>query len=186
MRATFAFLLAGLLVSPALIAQSPVIRHDQSYGVAGMEGLEKPMPAAVPAACPVGLRAQHLADGGMVETGSAAPHGIGQRLYLTLTGKPGLQVVSAKVLVRGWTPQGRLQQTLSKQSGSGSGARSLTARFTAGEKNTATATIWAPGLSAVDSVEVLSVSYADGSTWTSGKYLACRVVPDPSMLIADK
>lgn len=191
MRPAFAFLLAGLLVQPSITAQT-LLHPEQSYGYAGMEGLGdsklKPAPVTGPALCPVGLRAQHLADGNTVKTSAPVSHGIGQRLHLTLTGKPGRRIVSAKILVRGWTPQGRFQQASSirKQGGSDNGIRTLIAQFTAGEKDTATAEIWVPELSAVNSVEVLSISYADGSTWLLGKDQACRVAPDPLMLVADR
>ncbi len=41
-----------------------------------------------------------------------------------------------------------------------------------------------PGFTSVGSVELLSITYQDGSTWSLAKGEACRVVPDRLMLVA--
>jgi hypothetical protein len=61
--------------------------------------------------------------------------------------------------------------------------QTLTVSFTPNGDHTVKADVWAPGLTAVVSVELLSVKYTDGSTWTPVQGHACRVTPDHMMLI---
>jgi hypothetical protein len=46
--------------------------------------------------------------------------------------------------------------------------------------------VWAPGLTAVVSIELMSVKYSDGSTWTPAQGKTCRVAPDPLMLVTQR
>jgi hypothetical protein len=64
--------------------------------------------------------------------------------------------------------------------------RALAVPFTAGGDRTATADVWAPGLTAVVSIELMSVKYSDGSTWTPAQGKTCRVAPDPLMLVTQR
>jgi hypothetical protein len=41
-----------------------------------------------------------------------------------------------------------------------------------------------PGFSSVQSITLNSLTYSDGSTWNSFKGNACRVAPDPFMLVS--
>lgn len=145
-----------------------------------------PSPAA---SCPVGMKADHLSDGSMIKTGSthpkdAHPKGIGQRLHLTLTSPDQRTIASATLKLLGWNATGRMERAALHNEDQS--ARTVTASFTAGPADTASADVWASGLTAVTSVELLSVRYSDGSTWTSTQGKTCSVSPDPMMLIANQ
>lgn len=178
------FLGLTLILAPlGAAAQSSVAAGHGSFGVAGMEGQAslQAMPAASP--CPVALQAKHLADGDMVKTGAGHPKGLGQRLHLTLTSPDARTLSSATFNVRGWTAEGHRLQAGAKRN-PGQETRTLQIPLTSGTGRNASADLWAPGLTSVESVELLAVSYADGSTWTPAVGKTCRVVPDPLMLIA--
>lgn len=136
-----------------------------------------------PNSCPVGLRAEHRADGNMVRTGSAHPKGPGQRVHLTLTSPGGRAMVNATFTVRGWTAEARMEQARQSH-GAPPAVQILQAPLVAGTNRTATADLWLPGFTAVTSVELLAVTYADGSLWSPPAGKTCRVQPDPFMLIA--
>ncbi|MGA3333034.1 MAG: hypothetical protein ABSC62_02600 [Terracidiphilus sp.] len=159
----------------------------QSYGVAGMENMgpngQRPVHTVmVPNPCPVGVRVSHLSDGRTIKTGMAHPKGLGQRLHLTLTSPDSRSIASATVNVRGRTAKGRMEQA-GKDNDAALPVRTLTVPFTAGADRTASADVWAPGLTAVSSVELISVAFGDGTTWTRAQGKTCQVTPDPLMLI---
>jgi len=182
-----AFVGCLLTVAPwAVAAQTGA----QSYGVAGMENMgsggQSPVQTAtLPNPCPVGVRASHLSDGGVVKTGTMHPKELGQRLHLTLTSPDSRSIASATVNLRGWTAKGRIEQT-GKDEGAAQPVRTLTVPFTAGADRTASADVWAPGLTAVSSVELISVAFEDGTTWTQAQGKTCQVTPDPLMLVTNR
>ncbi len=136
------------------------------------------MPMA--AGCPVSLRAQHKADGTMVQTGEAHPQGVGQWLHLTLGESQGKQVAAAQITVYGFSDKARMTPT----SGGGSDAsRTLTVPFIA-TGQTAEADLWIPGMTAVETIEIKSVTFDDGAVWSFAGNAGCRIAPDPFMLIA--
>jgi hypothetical protein len=174
-----------LAVAPwAVVAQT----GTQSYGIAGMENMgpngQPAQTAALTNPCPVSVRASHLADGRTIKAGTAHPKGLGQRLHLTLTSPDSRSIASATVNVRGWTAKGRIEQT-GKDESAVLPMRTLTVPFTAGADRTASADVWAPGLTAVSSVELISVAFEDGTTWTPAQGKTCQATPDPLMLITN-
>lgn len=183
-----------------------------NFGVAGMEGMQSGATGTIfttgpngqassstftaPNACPVSMQASHLSDGSMIRTGPAQPQGahpkdVGQRLHLTLFSPDQRAIASAVVKVRGWTARSRMERASTGPNPSvgpnrGQTMRTLTVRFTAGENRSATADLWAPGLTAVSSIELWSVAFTDGSSWEPANGSACRVSPDPIMPITGK
>ena len=135
--------------------------------------------------CPVFMRAQHLSDGSLVKTGKPAhPSGIGQRLHLTFKNPDSKQIASARLTVRGVTPKGRVMQAMPAQGGSSDATQSLSVTFSPGPDQSATADLWVPGMTAVESIALESMMYSDGTTWKAADGMACRVRPDPLMLIS--
>ncbi len=182
-----AFVACVLVIAPLAVAAQT---GTQSYGAAGMEPVGPNAQTILrieklPSTCPVGMRASHLSDGSVIKTDAAHPKGLGQRLRLTLTSPDSRSITSATVNVRGWTAKGRMEQA-DKANDAALQVRTLQVSFTAGTDHTATADAWVPGFTAVSSVELLSVAYGDGTTWTPVQGKTCRVKPDPLMLIADK
>lgn len=183
----------GLVLAPLGVKAQSGAPVRQSNGVAGVVQMEnggqtRTLPVALPpGACPVSLQARHLADGTMVKTGASHPREQGQRLQLTLTSPDTRTLASATFNVLGWTAQGHLEQTRAHGAQSADGAqavRTVQTPLAAGAGRNASADLWAPGLTAVESVELVAVAYTDGSTWTPAAGKSCRVTPDPLMLIA--
>jgi hypothetical protein len=133
--------------------------------------------------CPVSLRAQHKADGMMVQTGHEAhPKGLGQWLHLTLGNAPAKKVAAARITVHGFSDKAHMTQA----SGSGSDAdRTVTVLFSA-TAQPGEADVWVPEMTAVESIDLDAVAFADGSMWSSAGTAGCRITPDPLMLIAGR
>lgn len=156
------------------------IGHMEKMGPDGQTTPAKTPPQ--PNLCPVALSAQHLSDGEMIETAAAHSKGQGQWLHLTLHSPDARTIASAKISVRGCLAKAHVEQTTAGDANV-SAVRIVDIPFTAGQGKTASADLWARGLSAVDSIDLLSVKFSDGSTWTQPAGNACRVVPNPMMRI---
>jgi hypothetical protein len=139
----------------------------------------------LPPGCPVSLHAQHLADGMMVRTGSTHPQGLGQWLHLALAGYRSSQAVKATVTVHGFSGKARITEAAGGD-GSSDAKRTMTMPLSAESGQSVAGDLWVPGMTAVQTIDLDSVAYADGSVWNFTGQESCRVVPDPLMLIAGR
>ncbi len=80
--------------------------------------------------------------------------------------------------------KGHLWRTAPKQGASTDANRTLTVPFSKGANGIATANVWVAGFTAVEAIDLKSVVYTDGSTWSLTDGASCRIVPDPFMLVA--
>ncbi len=174
----------ALLFSSIALAGQYTVQVQKSYGVAGIEGINAANTVGTPMSvgCPVSLRAQHGVSGNILSVDRNRPKGIAQLLHLTLTNPDSRQIVAAKLRVHGLTGKARVTQTLSGQNDSDA-AQNLDVRFSPGPGNAVSADLWVPGMTAVLSIDLNSVTFADGSTRSFSAREACHVAPDPLMLI---
>ncbi len=185
--------LTGFLGCVLVAAPLGLAAQNGGYGVAGMEnvgpivsGGDTSTPVVtLPNPCPVSVQASHLSDGSVMKTRVDHPIGIGQRLHLKLTSPDQRTIDSATVSLQGWTATGRITQAGTKKD-TGLETRTLTVFLIPGADRAATVDVWASGLTAVESVELLSVKYSDGSTWTPTQGKTCSVAPDHLMLISHR
>lgn len=196
MRLAWTVLFLMALGAATLSAQSA----GRSNGVAGMESAAPAQSAGQQPAvntltmsairiytlCPVSMRAQHLAGGELVKTAKAKPQGRGQWLHLTLMASGSRRIASATLTIRGSSGNGRVMKAAESGDGSSDARTTVTAQFAAGPEKYDVADLWAPGLTAVESIDVDSVVYVDGSTWKLGDQQACRVAPDLFMPVANR
>lgn len=181
-------LLACVGCSLLLGAQNRTAASVHVAGTARLDGKAQSSKVVLngpPNLCRSGLRARYLADGSTIRTARVHDGGIGQRLNLTLTRPDAGKIASATVVVEGWTPQGRLQQAVTREKpASGRAQRRLVVAMTAESATSASGDLWAPGLASVDAVELASIEYRDGSQWNPAPGESCRIAPDGTMLIA--
>ena len=143
-----------------------------------------PVPSQV--SCPVAMQAQRGADGSTMMVAGGAHRGIGQQLQLTLN-NPKLATISAiRITVHGWDVKGRTLPAVETTSSYASASRTLDLTLSIGASQTADTDIWVSGLTAVDSIDLDSVTYSDGSSWKASDSQACRIMPNPIMLISSK
>ena len=179
------------------MAQSPTPAGVAQGGDGGYQTSTIVM--ALPESCPVNLQAKQagMTDMVKVKDGEKRPEdmapGPRQRIYLII-GKDGVtaadkvgpvKVASATVTVRGLSARSRMNDALHDGSAASDIRRILYVKFAEAENGTAFADLILPGFTAVNSVKLESITFADGSTHVPGR-AACKVVPDPIMLVADR
>jgi hypothetical protein len=180
------FLLSG---SSMLSAQTP---KSASSGAATLS-LQHPSQSSTimvlapvfPAGCPIAMQARHGVWDHTIkvhQNGETYTGPLGQRIELTLTSTQSAKIVAATVLVRGFDGKNRMVQAGSADEGNAS--RTLRTGFTYSGNNTASADLYISGFTAVTSVKLQDVTYADGSTWRANQSNPCRIAPDPLMLVA--
>jgi hypothetical protein len=190
MKRVFAILFALVLGSAAMAAQA--IDQDQprkfdpktTPATATLQVFVPPGASA--SSCPVIFNArQGGGAGGLISVKPGQPQpsteGYAQRIHLsTVDGKS--HVIAATVRVHGLTPQPRYVPVDSGMGGPAKITRTLQVTFSPETKNEVATDLVMRDFTAVLSIDVESLTYADGSTWKSGPGV-CRVVPDPMMLI---
>jgi hypothetical protein len=134
--------------------------------------------------CPVNLSAQQGMSGALRTTRSGQkdtpPRSVGQQIHLTLANPQPVGITAARIQVRGYTPAGRVFPLAPL---SPDAARSLNLVLTLAPGRDATTDLRLESFSAVTSIELQSVSYADGTTWHADSQTRCQIAPDPVMLI---
>jgi hypothetical protein len=175
-RATVA---AGLLfTSLALVAQSPVKTQTQTL-------IHR---TTVDNTCPVSMDArQGIWDHTIrVENGQSErpSEGFGQRITLTLVDIHSAKIVGATVKVLGLSGKNRMLSADLSSNASPDASRVIQLSSFSEVKNGVTTQLDAPGFTAVTSIQLLAVTYADGSKWTTPQSKACHVTPDLLMLVA--
>ena len=179
-RFSFAFIFAGLAAAAPGHAQTGTTQTIV-------------LPAAGNVSCPVAMQAQYGADGGLMAVRGGATHsGIGTPLRLTLNNpKPG-EISAIRITFHGWDGTGRTLPAKSTapaaetNSSYANATRTMDLTVSIGPQKSADTVVWVSGLTAVDSIDLDSVSYADGSNWEPRASQACRIVPDPKMLISNR
>jgi hypothetical protein len=143
--------------------------------------------------CPVSVRAQQSSAANRMEVDQSRPKGLAQLIHLTLANPAGSQVTRAKVTIRGLLPKTRATLTpaltsMTLGADPSDAAKTLDVAFsttpeTSSADKSATADLWVPALSAVYTIDLVSVTYADGSTWTANTAKTCRTPIDGMMLV---
>ena len=178
------------IVSALLLSSLTLAAQGRSSGSTSITNMIVPGNLAanttLASECPVSMDArQGLWDHTLrVQDGrSEKPRdGFGQRITLTFHS---VRIVAATVKVLGLSGRNRLVNSSATSNGSPDASRVVQLTSFSEEKKGVTAEVYAPGFTSVTSIQLLAVTYADGSTWTSPQSRACRVTPDPVMLVAE-
>jgi hypothetical protein len=109
----------------------------------------------------------------------------GQRILLTLGDPQPASIVAATLKVYGLTAKNHVVQADGNENANGDATKIMKIAFATREKNWVSTDLYIPGFTAVNSIELLDVSYDDGRVWRTGGSSVCRVTPDPMMLIAN-
>lgn len=131
--------------------------------------------------CPAVMNVSHLPDGSMIRTDRAHPQSIGQWLHIAIMAPI---VASATLQVSGYSGKTHMTQTLAKNGPDA--VRTVTVTFREMPNGQAEGNVWAPELTAVTSIDLVSVTYVDGTTWNAPSGRTCSVTPDPLMLISGR
>lgn len=175
---------AVLLVSIPLAAQTKAQKQATPETLTVMHS------ASLPANdCPIGMVAnQGVWDHTIrVQEGQQekAIRPFGQRIFLTLNDSHSAAITAATVKVHGLTGRNRVLQAAADSSANGEETKTMSITFAASQKGSVTGDLYISGFTAVNSIELLQVSYSDGHAWRIAAGGVCRVTPDPTMLIAN-
>jgi hypothetical protein len=142
--------------------------------------------------CPVAMQAQHspgltaqVPVGGSGSPDVERQHGVRQHLQLTLGNAKLAAIESIRLTVHGWKAKGRTVPASGADLSYADALQTVDLKVNIGPHETAETDVWVSGLTAVDSIDLVGVSYSDGSSWKASAQ-ACRIVPDPAMLISSK
>lgn len=184
--------IALLLASGTAFGQTASTAQSAAYApVVRTESLAM---ARAASSCPIGMRARHafftqreLAGNQHSPDGKGATN-TAMALLLTLTPQTKRHIAKAWVTITGLSGAGHSMLTLEAQKSNGAKSPTLTKNlevsFTPGDDGNTDAYFKAAGFSAINSVQLVSVTYSDGSTWSLPAQDACSVAPDGLMLIA--
>ena len=168
-----ALVLAPLLLTPLLGSAQNAPQNPTSIWVLPLNPVTN--------ACPVDMHArQGVWDHSLRLRQGEKSRGFGQRIFLTLGGSHPVQIIAATVVVTGFDGRNRMLQT---GNDSGTAIRTLHVTFTREDANSVTADIFVPGFTAVGSLRLQDMTFANGSTWNASGLSLCRVIPDPVLLI---
>jgi hypothetical protein len=136
--------------------------------------------------CPVGFFASRQATGQIMSAKDAKQTGPVQGLHLTLshlTSTPA-DIQSIEVTVYGTSPKARVLPLAQKASDTVS--KTFELRRTGDSASLTDADVWMHQVGSLTSVDLISVTYADGTTWHPTANLKCRAIPSNYLLVGRK
>jgi hypothetical protein len=138
--------------------------------------------------CPLNLRAEQGLSGELRSTRvlpshqETPPQSV-QQIRLTLANTALIGITAARIKVHGYTPNGRVMPSGTPLPDA---ARSLDLLLVVGPRQDISTDLRLESFSAVTTIELESVSYADGSRWQATAENRCEIAPDPVMLITSR
>jgi hypothetical protein len=135
---------------------------------------------ALPESCPVGVEMRH-GESFLAQRVAKDPERPFQRVHLTFRNPSIWKIVEVRFTVYGYTNRLR---TFTLVSAEPDASRKITLPIEIEAKGEGTHELTLPGFSALSSLELDSLRYADGSTWKGAKGHACVVYPGAMMLVS--
>jgi hypothetical protein len=136
--------------------------------------------------CPVGMRALHAPDIHRVYVhGDTRIESSAMQLKFILTNhRPG-QIVAANITAHGRKGKGEVVPAVASRASGDSAdtAKTMDVSFASNPDGSVATNLVLAGFTYVTSIELNSVTYADGATWKFAPRDDCHVAPDPLMLI---
>jgi hypothetical protein len=133
--------------------------------------------------CPIGFFASRQATGQIMTAGDARQAGPAQGLHLILNRLTQPAIENIEITVYGVSskarvlPAGPLPEDISK---------TFELRRSAGSNSLSDADVWMHNVGSLSRVDLMSVHYADGTTWHATEDLKCRAIPSNLLLIGKK
>ena len=186
---------AGILPLVFLFAASTLFAQ-QSVPPGSTKSSVLHLPRTVGASCPIGMQARHGAglpvamsagpsiNGSPIDPNSPAfTHERAQRIHLTMTNLLSREIVSAQFVVHGYSNKGRALN-LANSSPEPDLAKTVDVVLDVKGKSEASSDLSLSRFTAVTSIDLNSITYADGNTWHTPSRQACSITPDLIMLVA--
>jgi hypothetical protein len=130
--------------------------------------------------CPVGFLASRKATGQIMSANDAKQAGPAQGLHLTLNHLTAPAIESVEVTVYGVSSKARVLPA-------GSAPEDVSKTFeltrTPDSHSLSDADVWMHNVGSLSRVDLISIHYADGTTWHATQNLKCRAVPSNFLLV---
>jgi hypothetical protein len=136
--------------------------------------------------CPVDFYASRLATGQIMSAKDANQTGPVQGLHLTLSHltRTPADIESIEVTVYGTSPRARVLPLA--QQASDTVSKTFELRRTGDSTSLTDADVWMHQVGSLTSVDLISIAYANGTTWHPTANLKCRAVPSNYLLVGSK
>lgn len=187
---TRAALLVAILLGPISLAAQNSPAGPVTFGLGGSES-RLTFQTEQASGCPINMRADQGVwnrDMLLVHKGDKerAHNSFGQKITVRLKDPQSVLIASATLRVRGLNGKNRMQEIPAGDRSRWNTVRTVQATFVEESDGEVSAELWLPGFTAVSSIELLAVSYSDGSAWKASGPNACRTQPNPLMLITSR
>jgi hypothetical protein len=183
-------------LSLVFLFAAPTIFAQQSVTPGNTKSTVMTLPRTPEASCPIGMRARHGAgvpvglnagpsvNGRPIPPGSpASTHARAQSIHLTMSNLLSREIVSAQFVVHGYSNKERAMN-LANSSPDPDLAKTVDVVLDVKGKSEASSDLSLNRFAAVTSIDLRSITYADGNTWNTPSAEACSVTPDLIMLVA--
>ena len=136
--------------------------------------------------CPVGFFASRQATGQIMSAKDAKQNGPVQGLHLTLSHHNYIprDIQSIEVTVYGTSLKARVLPLAQQTSDTIS--RTFAFHRTSGDASLTKADVWMNQVGSLTAVDLISVTYADGTTWHPAANEKCRAVPSNFLLVTKR
>lgn len=133
-------------------------------------------------ACPVGLYAGHSDSLTQLRAEDVRPGVISQSLNLRMSNSTPHDIVSAQIAVHGLSPRSRI--TPASMGAGGDLTKHMQVDLSVDAGRQAARDVRVYGFTSVQRIDLDSLTYADGTTWTASDGHHCSVGPSGLMLVA--
>ena len=189
-------MIRAVILPLVLLFAVPTMFAQQSVPPQNTKSTVLHRPLTPEASCPIGMQARHGAgvpvsmnagpsiNGSPIAPNSpASTHTRAQRIHLTMTNLLSREIVSVQFVVHGYSNKGRAIN-LANSSSEPDLAKTVDVVLDVKGKSEASSDLSLSRFTAVTSIDLKSITYADGNTWNAPSAEACSVTPDSMMLVA--
>jgi hypothetical protein len=135
--------------------------------------------------CPVGFFASRQATGQIISAGDAKQAGPAQGLHLILNQRAQPAIDSIEITVYGYGISSKAR-ALPAHEPSPDVSKTFELRRSAGSNSLSDGDVWMHNVGSLSRVDLISITYADGTTWHATENLRCRAIPSNFLLVGRK
>jgi len=173
------FLLVGAFTFAQTSSNPPLLKNSPTTGK-GVDSVVLYANRPDNSGCPVGFFARRQATGHFMSAGDAGQAGPAQGLHLMLDHLTAPAIESIEITVYGVSSKARV---LPARVPSDDISKTFELRRESGSNSLNDADVWMHNVGSLSRVDLISIHYADGTTWHSTENLKCRAVPSNFLLV---
>jgi hypothetical protein len=140
--------------------------------------------------CPIAMVAQQeaglLSQKEVEAQRKAHATGPAHQIHFKFTNEKLGAIAAIQLRVNGWDGVARDVPLIKTDARKTNTWKLVDVKVNIGPRKSAETDVWVRGLTSLNSIDLMSVHYADGSNWKASNTSACSVVPDPTMLISQR